>query len=229
MRTKVGLILFALPIVPALAATCNGPYTSQPSVYCPYTKWTELWFVNNEANFKTALAKWIDGTKQILISATQGIKLYDGTYNLYITYNYIKLSSSSDYWSLSSTNAAFYVPMYVYNSLTANSLNVNGNAQINGDVTANNLAVNNTVTTKDLSVSNSATLNSVTVNGNAVFNEKTTFNKEITVKATSDGNGYIYVTEYTDGTNTYPAIKLCYGSSCAYIYYDGNNVTIVNQ
>jgi len=121
---------------------CNGPYISQPAYYCSYVPWNQLWFVNGEANFTNATAKWLYGYYYIEINPNLPQLLVQDTYNnIYtkITPSSINLvSGTTTLFGLTTTSLTVNLPTTV-SSLTVNnnanvggSLSVTGNANVGG-------------------------------------------------------------------------------------------------
>ncbi len=88
-------------------------------------------------------------------------------------------------------------------------LNVAGDAVVSGNVQATTVEATN-INAVNVSATNLQNVENITpgASGNVTIYPAGT-------------TGYVIITSYNDGTGTYPAIALCYGGSCGYIYYNG--------
>ena len=141
MKNRALLSLLALALASGVAlSVCEGPYINQPPYYCSYLAWDKLWFVNGEANFTNATAKWLYGYYYIEINPNLPQLLVQDIYNnIYtkITPSSINLvSGGSTLFSLTTTALTVNLPT------TLSSLTVNNNANVRGS-----LSVTGTIST----------------------------------------------------------------------------------
>ena len=207
------LALGALGLLKFAISACEGPYVQYPGVYCPFVDWNKLYFPNAQATFLNATVTWVENSSQIVINPFK-IELTDGNNTLSITPTSIILNT--DKFELTTAGLTLNIPLTANSGASITSLTVTDSANINS-LTVGTMTANDVVT-----FNNNVTFNSnVTVNGDQITIKKLTANP---------GSGNVYITTYYDSnsSNYYPAIELCYNGSCAYIYYDGNNLVLQN-